>query len=72
MIADNSSGYGRMNGLVADKAGGFLGEIMFFWEDFYFCFSGHSGAEQSPGQTKYIIGGSYTVGNVCAVRFRNS
>ena len=32
----------------------------------------HSGAERSPGQTKYIIGGSYIVGNVCTVRFRNS
>ena len=32
----------------------------------------HSGAERSPGQTKYIIGGSYIVGNVYAVRFRNS
>ena len=29
MIADNSSGYGRMNGLVADKAGEVLGEIVF-------------------------------------------
>ena len=42
MIADNSSGYGRMNGLVADKAGECLGEIM-FWEDFVmegFCVMG--------------------------------
>ena len=34
--------------------------------------SGHSGAERSPGQKKHIIGGSYIVWNVCAVRFGNS
>ena len=33
---------------------------------------GHSGAERSPGQKKHIIGGSYIVRIVCAVRFRNS
>ena len=32
----------------------------------------HSGAERSPGQKKHIIGGSYIVWNVCAVRFGNS
>ena len=39
---------------------------------FHWLYTKHSGAERSPGQTKYIIGGSYIVGNVCAVRFRNS
>ena len=32
----------------------------------------HSGAERSPGKKKHIIGGSYIVWNVCAVRFGNS
>ena len=32
----------------------------------------HSGAERSPGQKKHIIGGSYIIWNVCAVRFGNS
>ena len=32
----------------------------------------HSGGERSLGQKKYIIGGSYIVGNVYAIRFGNS
>ena len=32
----------------------------------------HSGGEQSLGRKKYIIGGSYIIGNVYTIRFRNS
>ena len=35
----------------------------------YCCWSIHSGGEQSLGETKYIIGNSYTVGKVWASTF---